>query len=164
MLQDRAAMLTGLGLGAGLMFFLDPARRRRRRALARDRVVHAASLTRDTAGATARDMANRAHGTVARLGSRLRRTVVDDDVLVERVRARLRRVVSHARAVDVVAHHAVVALRGPILQHEVKRLLDAVRRVPGVRDVVNELDAREDPRNAPSLQAGTMVGSSGASR
>jgi uncharacterized membrane protein len=47
MLQDRGAMLTGLGLGLGLMYFFDPERGRRRRALVRDQTAHAARLTRD---------------------------------------------------------------------------------------------------------------------
>jgi len=40
-------------------------------------------------------------------------TPVDDDVLVERVRAHLGRAVSHPHAVDVGAADGVVTLRGP---------------------------------------------------
>lgn len=66
MLRDRAAILTGLGLGAGLMYFFDPERGRRRRALVRDQMAHGTRITRDAAGATSRDMAHRASGTVSR--------------------------------------------------------------------------------------------------
>jgi uncharacterized membrane protein len=81
--------------------------------------------------------------------------MVDDVVLVERVRARLGRILSHPHAVNVVAHEGVVTLRGPILQHEVKPLLDAIERVADVREVVNELEEHKEPGNIPSLQGGS---------
>jgi hypothetical protein len=155
MLQDRGAVLTGLGIGLGLMYFLDPERGRRRRALVRDQVAHAARITGDAAGATRRDVAHRASGTVASVRGTFRRKPVEDHVLVERVRARLGRVVPHPHALDVIATNGVVTLRGPILQHEVKRLLNAIDRVAGVREVVNELEEHKEPGNIPSLQGGS---------
>jgi uncharacterized membrane protein len=155
MLQDRGAMLTGLGIGLGLMYFLDPERGRRRRALVRDQLAHGARITRDAAGATRRDMAHRAYATAAELRGRFSRGPVDDPMLVERVRARLGRRVSHPHGVDVAAHDGIVTLRGPILQHEVKPLLNAVERVAGVRQVVNVLEEHKEPGNIPSLQSGS---------
>lgn len=155
MLQDRGAVLTGLGIGISLMYFLDPERGRGRRALVRDQVAHKARITRDAAGATTRDVTHRTSGTVATVRGTLGRKPVDDHVLVERVRARLGRVVSHPHAVDVFAANGVVTLRGPILQHEVKRLLKAVEKVPDVREVVNELEEHKEPGNIPSLQGGS---------
>jgi BON domain len=157
MLQDRGAMLTGLGIGAGLMYFLDPAGGRRRRALVRDRVVHATHVASDAAGATGRDMANRASGIAARLRGASRRGTVDDQILVERVRAQLGRVASHPRALDVVVDNGVVTLRGPILQDEVSAVCKAVERVNGVASVVNELDEYRDAVNMPALQGGREV-------
>jgi uncharacterized membrane protein len=152
MLQDRGAMLTGLGIGLGLMYFLDSERGRRRRALVRDRLAHGARITRDAAGATSRDVAHRVSGTAAALRGRFSRDLVEDPVLVDRVRARLGRSVSHPHAVDVAAHDGIVTLRGPILQHEVKPLLNAVEKVAGVRQVVNKLEEHKQPGNIPSLQ------------
>jgi uncharacterized membrane protein len=152
MLQDRGAILTGLGVGAGLMYFFDPGRGRRRRALVRDRMTHGARLARDAAGATTRDLTHRASGTAAALRGSYRRGPVDDQVLVERVRARLGRVVSHPHALDVVARGGVVRLRGPILQNEAAHLLSTVLRVRGVRDVVNELEEHNESGAVPSLQ------------
>ncbi len=64
--MDRAiAFLAGAGLGAGLMYVLDPQMGRRRRAVARDRAVHLAHEARDAAGTVARDMSNRARGLAA---------------------------------------------------------------------------------------------------
>lgn len=154
MQQGRAATLTGLGIGAGLMYFFDPERGRRRRALVRDQVAHGVRIARDAAGATRRDMAHRASGTIAALRGRFRQRPDDDEVLVARVRSRLGRFVAHPHAVKVLANDRVVTLRGPILQHEVDRLLKEVARVPGVRDVVDELEVHDEPGNVPSLQGG----------
>ncbi len=151
----RTGMLTGLGVGAGLMYFLDPEGGRRRRALARDQIVHAAKRTSVLAGATSRDMAHRAYGTFAKLSGKLRRAGVDNEVLVERVRARLGRVVSHPRAIDVVADNGIVTLRGQVLQDELSGLLAAVGHVAGVRRVVNELEEHNEPGRVPSLQGGS---------
>lgn len=155
MLQDRGAVLTGLGLGAGLMYLLDPDRGGRRRARIRDRVTHATTTTGAAAGATSRDVAHRASGAMSRLRNTWAPKPADDAVLVERVRAQLGRVVSHPHALDVRAVDGAVTLRGPILQHEVRRLLNTVERVAGVREVVNELEEHKQAGNVPALQGGS---------
>jgi uncharacterized membrane protein len=155
-MQDRGAVLTGLGLGVGLMYFLDPERGRRRRALVRDRLTHAARVGGDAVGATGRDVAHRTSGA----GARLRRLVnrdsrADDRVLVERVRAQLGRLVSHPHAIRVDASDGIVTLRGAILEAEVPRLLSAVERIRGVRSVTSELEGHKQAGNVPALQGGS---------
>ena len=154
MWENRASVLTGLGLGAGLMYFLDPSRGARRRALMRDRVTHASRLAGDAAGATGRDMAHRAAGTAARIRGSMASGPVDDRVLRERIRSQIGRVVSHPRAIEVQVSNGVVTLRGPILMEEVSELLTAVEDVRGVQDVVNSLDEYPQPGNVPALQGG----------
>jgi hypothetical protein len=154
MLHDRGAMLVGMGIGASLMYFLDPNGGGRRRALARDQIVHAGHVVSDAADATSRDLANRAAGVAARIRGARHNGPVDDRVLAERVRARLGRVVSHPRAIDVDVSGGVVTLRGPILQSEVGPLCDAVAGISDVREVVDELDAHVNPDNVPALQGG----------
>jgi uncharacterized membrane protein/osmotically-inducible protein OsmY len=155
MLQDRGVMLAGVGIGAGLMYFLDPERGRRRRARVRDRIAHTANLSADCLGATGRDLAHRATGAAARVRGALRPDRADDIVLIERVRAQLGRFVSHPHAIDVEAANGRVTLRGPILQGEVKRLIRAVERVRGVREVVNDLTEHPRAGNVPALQGGS---------
>ncbi len=55
-------MLAGMGLGAGLMYAFDPRMGRRRRTLARDKMVRTAHQVQDAADVVARDMKNRARG------------------------------------------------------------------------------------------------------
>jgi uncharacterized membrane protein len=156
MVESRGAALTGLGIGAGLMYFLDPDRGRRRRARVRDRMTHSAHLGADAFGATSRDLANRARGMAARARNVWYGQTVDDAVLVEQVRARLGRLVSHPHAIAVKAVDGCITLRGPILQSEEKRLLYDVKRIPGVRVVENALDAHKQAGNHPSLQGGAQ--------
>jgi hypothetical protein len=143
--MDKRALLMGVGLGAALAYILDPARGARRRALVRDKAIRGARLTREGLDATMRDVSNRAHGLVAATRGRFSPDYADNETLVERVRATLGRVTSHARAIDVFADEGCVTLRGPILAREVKGVLAAIGRVRGVESVVSELDPRESP-------------------
>jgi hypothetical protein len=58
-------MLAGAGIGAGLMYLLDPQLGRRRRALARDKAVSLAHQAQEAAEVVGRDMSNRARGLAA---------------------------------------------------------------------------------------------------
>jgi hypothetical protein len=145
-------VLIGAGIGAAAIFMLDPASGGRRRALVRDRFVHANRLTRDGIDATARDMSNRARGIAAATRGRLRRGEIDDDTLVERVRAKLGRACSHPRAIDVLANDGVITLRGPILSSELSSVLAVTSSVRGVEEVVNHLQEHESALGIPSLQ------------
>jgi uncharacterized membrane protein len=154
MLHERGALLTGIGIGAGLMYFLDPQRGRRRRALVRDKLAHSTHVGADAVETTRRDAMHRASGTVSRLRALVRRKAIDDLVLIERVRAQLGRVVSHPHAIKVEANDGVVTLSGPILRNELPALLRATERVRGVRDVVNALAEHSEGDNVPALQGG----------
>lgn len=141
----------GLGLGTGLMYLLDPDRGKRRRALLRDKGAWAVRKTGDCIGVTARDVRNRMQGiTHVHFFSE----PVDDAKLVERVRSKLGRVVSHPGAIHVTAQNGEVTLSGPILVEEIPELLACVNRVNGVNRVINELDAHEQAENHPALQGG----------
>jgi hypothetical protein len=64
--MDRAvALLVGAGLGACLMYFLDPQVGRRRRAGVRDQAVRLTHKVEDAAGTVAQDARNRARGLAA---------------------------------------------------------------------------------------------------
>lgn len=140
------------GLGAGLMYLLDPQGGGRRRALARDKTVSALKKGGDAALKTSRDLGNRTKGLVAEAGSRLRRGEVDDQVLSDRVRSKLGRVVSHPSAIDVTACDGCVVLSGPVLASEVDDLLTTAIKVKGVEGIENRLEVHESLGNHPALQ------------
>lgn len=153
--MDQALrVLAGVGLGAGLMYFLDPVRGRGRRALMRDQFVRLSHEVRDAADVVTRDAANRARGLWADARSAVVGTTPDDRTLAERVRSHLGCCVSHPRAIAVTAADGTITLTGPILAHEVSGLLACVSGVPGVRDVVNGLEVHREAGNHPALQGG----------
>jgi hypothetical protein len=153
-MTPNQAFFSGLGTGAGLMLLLDPSRGARRRALVRDKLSRSVHATGEAVGTATRDLRHRAQGVTARLRRRGRDERVDDDVLLERVRATMGRHVSHPRAIDATVRAGVVTLAGPILSADTPGLLAAVRRVRGVRDVVNILAEHDDPGSVPALQGG----------
>ena len=149
-------LLVGGALGALAMYFLDPHEGRRRRARTRDKIVHAGKKLNEAGRVTARDTVHRAYGAVASARKLFEREEVSDQVLVERVRAELGRVVSHPHAVEVAADRGHITLSGPILSEEVRPLLHCVRHVPGVRAVSDRLTVYEDAeaQHVSSLQGG----------
>src|SRR5437773_2679440 len=151
-MRTLGRVMLGAAIGAGIMYLVDPDGGRRRRALLRDQLVSAGHKTTDAVGATSRDVTNRARGVVAELRGRLRREHVGDDVLRERVRARIGSVVGHAGAIETHVSDGRVTLRGPVLREEVERLLRRVRGVRGVEEVLSELEVHESPGTVPALQ------------
>jgi hypothetical protein len=145
-------MLGALTLGASLMYFLDPDRGRRRRAVVRDRATHLMTRGREALEVGSRDLGNRVRGRVAQAKGRFRRGPVDDGVLAERVRARLGGIVGHAGAIEVAVETGEVTLRGSILAQDVSRVIRRVRGVPGVRSIDNQLEVHSEPDAVPGLQ------------
>ena len=143
MRHNSSAMLIGLGVGALVMFYLDPARGRRRRALVRDKLIRAGNTTSEAIEGTRRDLANRVEGLKARWQRGNREELVDDVILTDRVRAELGRHTEHARNITVSACDGEVTLTGLLPTREAKRVARASWRVPGVRNVVNLIDTDE---------------------
>jgi uncharacterized membrane protein len=149
--NDR--LLEGVLLGAGLMYFLDPDRGRRRRAMVRDQLVHLSHKLEDGMGAAGRDLAHRTRGMAMEARSRVQFGSVDDAVLEGRVRSALGRLVSHPGAVEVtVVHDGRVTLGGAVLADEAENLLAGVEAVQGVREVESRLLVRREAGDIPALQ------------
>lgn len=147
------SFLRGAAFGAAAMYMLDPDKGRRRRAVARDRTASFFTDAGETLCEAGRDLANRAQGAQARALQWMHSEEITDDLrLIERVRARIGRVVSHPHAIQVGAREAMVTVSGPILADEVGPLLATVRNVPGVRGVEDHLVVHADPDSVPSLQ------------
>ena len=156
--QGNAPLLGILGIGAGLMYLLDPDRGPRRRALVRDKSVHAVHAVKELFEKGARDLACRTRGFIAETQAFLRDEDVPDDILKERVRAKMGHVVSHPHALEVFVRNGQITLVGPILSEDVDALISAVAVVPGVRSLEPHLDIYEAPNSIPALQGGDPDG------
>ena len=160
-MQGQGKLLTGVIMGAGAMYLLDPDRGARRRSLLRDQGIHVGHKLGDGLAATARDTRNRTLGVTAEFRRRFSRQQPDDEVLHDRVRSALGRLVSHPGSVTVIVFEGRVTLGGQVLEHELDPLLKGVDRVLGVREVQNELEIHRSANGVPSLQ-GSEHGESGA--
>ncbi len=149
--DKELALLIGAGLGAALMFILDPARGGRRRALVRDMSLKMLRRGSEAIQERTGDLNNRLTGAVAELRGR-RASQPTDLQLEERVRAELGHKVEHAKAIEVIAEEGKVTLRGDVLREELDDVLGAVRGVHGVRDVRSEMQVRTTPGDIPALQ------------
>lgn len=152
--RGATALLGGIGIGAALMYYLDPVRGARRRSLLRDQLTHAARVAGETAGTTSRDLRNRAVGLAAEVRSLGSGAELDDRRLESRVRAILGRVASHPSAITVTASNGNVTLNGDVLASEVDELIREVKSVRGANDVNNELVVFDSANGVPSLQGG----------
>ena len=171
-LRTTAVWLCGALTGAALVFLLDPTTRGRRTRV-RDRAR--SELRRAERGAERR--ARYEEGRLRRLqhaaseGARLTDHALPDfeATLIDKVRSEAFRgrhaVLAH---VNLNAEDGVVHVRGAVAdQDEAADLLDRVRGVEGVRDVVDHLtiarrNGAREPRPAPGLSATNTPASGGS--
>jgi CBS domain-containing protein len=162
-MHKEFSLAGGVGIGAGMMYFFDPDKGRRRRALVRDKAISWSRRTRRGTKAAARDMRYRAQGLMASVTSWVRRDRAPSDrVLTERIRAALGLATQHPGSIDVQARHGVVILQGPVLEEEVEKILSAVQRVEGVERIENYLETHAEPGRLPDLQGSRQGRSRGA--
>ena len=153
--RELTSFAAGAVLGVAAMYLLDPDRGKRRRGLVADKAYSVVAGTRSALGAASRDAAHRIEGLRARARRLLSDAPVPDDLqLIERVRARMGRLVSHPHAIQVGANHGRVTLSGPVLAQEAPRLLSAVRTVWGVSAVEDRLVLHATAQSISSLQGG----------
>ncbi|MCZ7573899.1 MAG: SRPBCC family protein [Ardenticatenaceae bacterium] len=151
-MNNPKTLLSGVSLGAGIMYLLDPEKGERRRALLRDKMVGLMHETSDAVAVTARDLDNRRHGLLAEAMDLFESEEVSDEVLQARIRERLGFLVSRPSSIGVTVNQGRVTLSGPILAHEVDRLIATVRKMHGVTGVENQLEVHERPNGVPGLQ------------
>lgn len=152
------SFLSGMGLGAGLMYLADPQRGPARRAMMRQKAAHLAAEERRVMRKGARDLQHRSQGLVARLRAAFRSRAVADEVLAERVLARVGHLSTNPRAVEVSADQGHVTLSGAIYASEAEELLHGVRKVRGVRRLEDRLERHRLGDVVPSLQHPPRVG------
>jgi uncharacterized membrane protein len=155
---SQGKLITGLIVGAGAMYLLDPDRGPRRRSLLRDQGIHLGHKLGDGLAASARDTKNRTVGAAAGLRGRLSRDDAGDEVIEDRIRSALGRIVSHPGAVTVTVFDGRVTLSGQVLAEEMDTLIRGVSRVRGVRDVQNQLEMYATAHGVPSLQGESHAG------
>lgn len=135
------SLLVGLGIGAGVMFLLDPrAGRYRRNRLRKKVTTPVRDFTHSIAGA-AHDVSNRVRGIAVETAARLKTEEVADEVLEARVRSKLGHVIphSHVHDITIATTDGTVTLGGRLPSNEIVDVVTAIGRVRGVTEVVNTI-------------------------
>lgn len=148
-------ILAGIGAGAAAVYYFDPQRGARRRALVSNKVTSVLNQIPDAVDVTGKDLANRAYGFYAEAKNAFTGGEASDQVIEARVRSEMGRVVSHPGAINVRSQNGNVTLSGLILTHEVPTLLGCVESVRGVESITNNLEAHDSPGDIPALQGGS---------
>lgn len=144
-METPRKLLRAAGVGAALMYFLDPQLGRRRRAAARDGVLGATHRASDWLDKAVRDAKHRMEGTAAEFEALFDTSMPSAEKLAERVRARLGHVASHPHLIEVRAKNGCVTLAGHAPMQEMRAIVAAISGVRGVQSVDNELDAEMPP-------------------
>ena len=145
-------LLTTIGLGAGMMYFMDPQQGARRRAMVRDKANRFVNNIDESLEKAVEDSRNRARGVLSEMTARLSDQGAPDWILEERVRSNLGRLARHARAVTVTADGGRIYLSGPALREDEDAIVKAALRTRGVHGVENQLQVVDSPANIPALQ------------
>jgi len=141
--------LGSFAAGAALMYFTDPSKGKRRRAIVRDRVSAGFRGAARELDKAKRDLYNRSEGVAATVRSWQSRSEADGPVIEERVRSAMGRVIRHPHGIQVHVEQAGrVTLEGSVEEQYLDELLNRVRSVAGVREVVNRLRLRGRQRGA----------------
>jgi osmotically-inducible protein OsmY len=150
--NHKLSWLAGMGIGAALMYFLDPKRGARRRHMVKDQAASAARSGRARLRKVAENTKNHALGAVHEVEGRIAKLTkgeaLPDYVLVARVRAALGHRMRNAGAIDVAVRDSAVTLRGPVDADEVEEVLRTAAKVRGVRRVENQLEVAGAAANA----------------
>jgi hypothetical protein len=142
----------GVGLAAAGFTLFDPRRGGARRAMIRDKVASRARKVREEGRGLLIHAADRIRGAIHETRARFDEGGISDSVLEDRVRAQMGRAVSHPGGLRIKAVDGCIEIAGPVLRHEVDGLVDRIRSVRGVKDVVERLDVHDEPGNEPALQ------------
>ena len=131
--RNLKVMFAGLAVGAIAAAFLDPRRGAARRAKLRDKFIHFGHLLEHQAIGRSIDWRQRARGRLYEV--RHKRERVEDDILVERVRAQIGKRVSNMHSLVISADNGRVIIAGPVKATERAGLIDILHKTRGVVDV-----------------------------
>jgi hypothetical protein len=153
-ISNAGALVGGICLGAVGMYMLDPERGARRRALVRDKIVSGFRALGMNADKRLRDVGNRMRGSAAetRAVIRERNQQMEEDRLVERVRAQLGHVVAHPRALQVSVDEGCVIVSGPVLGGEAQKIKERLEETRGVGRFRIYVDEHASAEGIPDLQ------------
>jgi osmotically-inducible protein OsmY len=137
-----------IGIGVGLMYFLDPESGARRRLWLHEKWARPTKREQASLAGAETSSDRVAEAGADDISLTAPNDVATDDELARRVRLALERALPQPPAVEVIAHHGLVILTGQVSVEEQDTVLACVRAVPGVKDVENRIEVRTAAGNA----------------
>ncbi len=145
--------LTCCVIGATTMYFFDPERGPQRRAECEEGISNFVRHTGKAMLATGQGLRQWFGGMGSRAKQAMSRAAETAEDLSNRVRSEIAHLLTHSRLINVVAEcDGCVTLAGPVERSQVDRLLAGVAKVPGVCQIINRLDIREQMDSSDSTQ------------
>ncbi|HYX52265.1 MAG TPA: SRPBCC family protein [Candidatus Limnocylindrales bacterium] len=139
--NDKKWMLFGgAAAGAAAFYFLDREKGHQRRATAALATNRLAQAIADGAALGVRDAQQRLTGMAKHAWFSFRREHLDDRVLVERIRSRMGRILSHPHKIHVASDRGTVTLWGQAPREQARELIEAVNSMQGVREIFDHLE------------------------
>lgn len=151
-MKNSTAILGALGLGAGIMYFLDPERGRRRRVMVADKALHLSKKLDREARRKAADVRNRVNGLVIETEKFFSSEQLTDDQIEGRIRARLGHVCDNPSAIKTTAQNGTVMLEGHVLNDEYKNVRCEADAIAGAGRVVDRLEVHDLAEDHPALR------------
>lgn len=142
-------LLVSLGLGAGLMYFMDPQHGERRRTMVREKANDFVNNINDSIDMAVENARTRARGVLTEMTAKLGNEGTTDWILEERVRNSLGRM---AHGVNIAANEGRITLTGPVLRENADTIVNTAMRTRGVYGVENQLQTFDNPEDLPSSQ------------
>jgi hypothetical protein len=135
------AFCGGMLAGMGMMYLMDRVADRRHRALLRDKMTHYRRVAERLLERKGRKLTHRVRGMFLERTAHAHDGIVDDAVLVERIRSHMGHLLSHAetRRIEVAVQDGQVTLSGHVVASHINRVLGHVATVPGVHGLVTKL-------------------------
>lgn len=156
----RSGANTVLGLaaafaaGALVMYLMDPAAGRRRRALMRDKGMAMGHNAQHFVHAKTKRASDRVRGVVAKTRAHLSHEPIEDERLHDRIRSKMGRLVSHPHAIHVDVHYGRVVLKGTASRDEADELVSMIESMRGVEGVHDLLVTEEQRPPQQQLEGG----------
>lgn len=145
--------LTCCVIGATTMYFFDPERGPQRRAECEEGISNFVRHTGKAMLATGQGLRQWFGGMSSRAKQAMSKASETAEDLTNRVRSEIAHLLTHSRLINIVAEcDGCVTLEGPVERTQVDRLLAGVAKVPGVCQIINRLDIREQMDSSDSTQ------------
>lgn len=147
-----SAWLMGIGLGAGLMYYMDPQMGNQRKSKVRNQMLRLQNQADDAVETAVHDTRNRVKGLLSRGIEIVSDEALPDAVLEQRARARLGFLTRAPGALQLQVDQGELTIDGDILAEDAEELVNALGRLRGIRAVRNNLRLHADDSDLPMLQ------------